>query len=157
MIKLTVNNHKINQNDKIDDIKKIGFYFTAYNKLIEVDVNQLIPNLNKILKIITLLLIQGNISIRDIIKHSISKENKQIQNFIDKQNAFEAAQNNKFNKIDLEIKKIEDETKKQILELKEKTEKLKEKTEKRQTQLKLIKEFRELGLSNEEIMKLLGF
>ncbi len=157
MIKLTVKNHKINQNDKIDDIKKIGFYFTAYNKLIEVDVNQLIPNLNKILKIIKLLLIQGNISIRDIIKHSISKENKQIQNFIDKQNAFEAAQKNKFNKIDLEIKKIEDETKKQILELKEKTEKLKEKTEKRQTQLKLIKEFRELGLSNEEIMKLLGF
>ena len=53
---------------------------------------------------------------------------------------------------DIEIKKIEAE--RSLLEQKEKTAKAE--TEKMQTQLTLIKEYKELGLTNEQIKKLLG-
>ena len=59
------------QNSPLDEIKKIGIYYASYNKLIEVDVNQLIPNKIKLIELVKNEITYGNHYIRDIIEKSL--------------------------------------------------------------------------------------
>jgi hypothetical protein len=55
------------------DINKIGFYYATYDKLIEIDVDSLLPNKTKLMSLIKHELIYGNFFIRDIIEKSLLK------------------------------------------------------------------------------------
>ena len=110
MIQLTINQLSENHRNKHHKINKIGFYYAAYNKLIEVEVNKLIPNIDIILKLIKQLLIKGNVRIREIIKHSIITRN-QLNVLTDEQikSIDEACLEIDKIKAESERKKIEDE------------------------------------------------
>lgn len=138
--KRSVNNHIIN---------KIGFYYSAYSKIIEVEVNKLIPNLDVIVKLIKQMLIQRNVNIREIIKTSlINQKDINVLTFEQLKSIDEAC---------FEIDKIEHQ--RSLLKQIEKTEKelIDAKIEQNEYNLKLYKEYKELALTNEEIEKLLGF
>jgi hypothetical protein len=146
MIQLTINHLSEEQRNNNHKINKIGFYYAAYNKLIEVEVNKLIPNINIILKLIKQLLIQGNVRIREIIKHSIITRYHL--------NVITDEQIKSIDEACIEIEKIE--FQRNLLKLKEETEKIKAHTEIMKAKIKEIKEYKELGFTNEDIKKLLG-
>ena len=133
MIQLTINQLSENQRNKHHKINKIGFYYAAYNKLIEVEVNKLIPNINIILILIKQLLIKGNVRIREIIKHSIITR--------DQLNVLTDEQIKSIDEACLEIDKIKAETERKKIEVE---------------RIDQIERLSRLGYTKEEINKILG-
>lgn len=53
------------------DIQKIGIYYASYDKLIEVDIEKIIPNKNKLIELVKNEIVYGNYFIRKIIEKSL--------------------------------------------------------------------------------------
>jgi hypothetical protein len=139
MINISVSHFSKKRSINIHKINKIGFYYSAYNRLIEVDVQKLIPNLNVILNLIKQLLIQGNVSIREVINTSLNN----VKNY----NVLTDEQLKLIDEACIEIERIEAE--RCLLEKNERKLEI--------SNFKLFKEYKKLGLTKEEIIKLLDF
>lgn len=74
----------------LKEIQKIGIYYVTYNKIIEVDIEKIIPNKSKLFELIKNEIIYGNYYIRDIIEKSMLRiplnndELKQLEKKIEK-------------------------------------------------------------------------
>jgi len=74
LIKVYLERFKANhpkQHPPIQEIKRIGFYYAYHDLLIEVDVNKLIPNKDKIVDLIKHEMIYGNYCLKTIIEKSL--------------------------------------------------------------------------------------
>jgi len=81
----SINEHS--QDYDLLDINKIGFYYAAYDKLIEVEVEKLLPNKDIIVQLFKNELIYGNLYVRELIEKSLM--NKALTD--EELNAFESS------------------------------------------------------------------
>lgn len=69
------------------ELKKIGFYYATYNRFIEVEIEKIIPNKNKLIELIKNELIYGNYYVREIIEKSLLEKtlcDKELKDIEDK-------------------------------------------------------------------------